>query len=115
MIALEYPQYITCTGNILKTQSYIKISHPYFTQSDVTGCMEETLTHGEIQNFIPSVKKPGQREPHSGQFIHEEVLVTLALVAQRGGSLIPRNIHSLDEALSDLIQLNDPDHGKGLD
>lgn len=45
------------------------------------------------------------REPHSGQFIDEEVLVTLARVAQRGGSPIPRNIHSLDEALSDLIQL----------
>lgn len=36
VIALEYPQYITCTGSILKAQTYIKISHPYFTESDVT-------------------------------------------------------------------------------
>lgn len=59
VIALEYPQYITCTGSILKSQNWIQISHPYFTESDI-GCMEEGLTHGEILTFIPSVKKPGQ-------------------------------------------------------
>lgn len=69
----------------------------------------------EKSRILSPVSRNLDREPHSGQFIHEEVLVTLALVAQRGGSLIPRNIHSLDEALSDLIQLNDPDHAKGLD
>lgn len=62
MIALEYPQYITCTASILKAQSYIKISHPCFTDSGCDfGCVEEILTHGEILNFIPNVKKASLR------------------------------------------------------
>lgn len=105
VITLEYPQYITCTGSILKALSYIKISHPYFTDSDVTLAAWRSYLPMEKSWILSPLSRNLDREPHSGQFIDEEVLVTLAQVAQRGGSPIPRNIPSLDEALSDLIQL----------
>lgn len=66
--------------------------------------MEEILTRGEILNFIPWDKKPGQRASLRSVYTWGSFGDT-AQAAQRGGSPIPRNIHGLDEALSDQIQL----------